>query len=112
MAILCVNIDHVATVRQARGGTEPSVEDAAIAAEKAGAQGITVHLREDRRHIQDKDVSRLKESIKTKFNLEMSISEDEAYKLLNKKSMDKRISMKDVADAILISDELRRGGLT
>ncbi|MFA5363396.1 MAG: pyridoxine 5'-phosphate synthase [Candidatus Omnitrophota bacterium] len=73
---LGVNIDHVATLRQARLGKEPDLESAVLACERAGADSIVAHLREDRRHIQDKDVYRLKESIKTKFNLEMSIAED------------------------------------
>lgn len=76
MANLCVNIDHIATLRQARGGLEPDPIKAAKLVEKAGAIGITVHLREDRRHIQDKDVFLLKKTIKTKFNLEMSINPD------------------------------------
>lgn len=72
MTILCVNIDHIATLRQARGGMEPSVLQAAMVAEKAGASGITVHLREDRRHIQDQDVYDLRQAVKTKLNLEMA----------------------------------------
>jgi len=72
MTVLCVNIDHVATLRQARGGMEPGVLAAARIAEKAGTRGITVHLREDRRHIQDQDVYDLRQSIKTKLNLEMA----------------------------------------
>jgi len=72
LAILCVNIDHVATLRQARGGTEPSVVESALAAEKAGVRGITVHLREDRRHIQDEDVYQLRRLLRTKLNLEMA----------------------------------------
>jgi pyridoxine 5-phosphate synthase len=72
MTVLCVNIDHVATVREARGGSEPSVLSAALIAEKAGARGITVHLREDRRHIQDRDVYQLRQSLKTRLNLEMA----------------------------------------
>lgn len=74
MAKLCVNIDHIATLRQARGGCEPDPVSAAAIAEKAGASGITVHLREDRRHIQDKDVIKLKRTVKTKLNLEMSLT--------------------------------------
>lgn len=69
---LGVNIDHVATLRQARRGTEPSVVAAALAAERAGADGITAHLREDRRHIQDADIDALAESLTTKLNLEMA----------------------------------------
>jgi pyridoxine 5-phosphate synthase len=76
MARLCVNIDHVATLRQARGGIEPSVLSAAAICEKSGAHGITVHLREDRRHIQDQDVIDLKKEVKGTFNLEMALSDD------------------------------------
>jgi pyridoxine 5-phosphate synthase len=71
--LLGVNIDHVATVRQARGTTVyPDPVQAALLAEQAGADGITLHLREDRRHIQDKDVIALKKVLKTKMNLEMA----------------------------------------
>lgn len=76
MAHLCVNIDHIATLRQARGGVEPDPVNAVKLVEKAGAIGVTVHLREDRRHIQDKDVFLIKKIIKTKLNLEMSINQD------------------------------------
>jgi pyridoxine 5-phosphate synthase len=69
---LYINIDHVATLRQARRGAEPDPVEAAIACEAAGADGITAHLREDRRHIQDADVMRLKERVRTYFNLEMA----------------------------------------
>ena len=71
---LGINIDHVATLRQARGGVEPSVLEAALEAEQGGADSITVHLREDRRHIQDADVLELMEKIYVSLNLEMSIS--------------------------------------
>ncbi len=71
---LCVNIDHVATLRQARLGFNPDPVKAAKIVEKAGAAGITVHLREDRRHINDSDVSGLKKTVKKKFNLEMSLN--------------------------------------
>lgn len=71
--LLGVNIDHVATIRQARGGMEPDVLKAAITAQKAGADGITVHLREDRRHIQDQDVINIKKKIKVPLNLEMAV---------------------------------------
>ena len=74
MAKLCVNIDHVATLRQARRETVPDTVLAAKLAEKAGAIGITVHLREDRRHIQDSDVQRLCKSVKGKLNLEMALT--------------------------------------
>jgi pyridoxine 5-phosphate synthase len=69
---LYINIDHVATLRQARRGVEPDPVDAALACETAGADGITAHLREDRRHIQDADIERLKKSVRTYFNLEMA----------------------------------------
>jgi len=69
---LYINIDHVATLRQARRGLEPDPVEAAVACEAAGADGITAHLREDRRHIQDADIERLKRSVRTYFNLEMA----------------------------------------
>ena len=75
MAVLLgVNIDHVATVRQARGTFYPSVVEAADYAERAGADSITIHLREDRRHIQDADVTALCEGCKTRINLEMAVT--------------------------------------
>src|SRR5215217_1100680 len=70
MLRLGVNIDHVATVRQARGGREPDPVWAAVLAELGGADGITVHLREDRRHIQDRDVRLLRETVRVRLNLE------------------------------------------
>jgi len=73
---LGVNIDHVATLRQARGGASPEPVYAAAIAEQAGASGITVHLREDRRHIQDRDVRLLKETVQTRLNLEMAVAPD------------------------------------
>ncbi|MDP9201562.1 MAG: pyridoxine 5'-phosphate synthase [Gemmatimonadota bacterium] len=69
---LYINIDHVATLRQARRGFEPDPVEAAAACEAAGADGITAHLREDRRHMQDADIERLKKSVRTYFNLEMA----------------------------------------
>jgi pyridoxine 5-phosphate synthase len=69
---LFVNVDHVATIREARKTYEPDPLTAALLAEKAGIEGITVHLREDRRHIQDKDVHIIHKNIKTKLNLEMA----------------------------------------
>ncbi len=72
MAKLGVNIDHVATIRQARGGNEPDPVTAAAIAELAGADGITIHLREDRRHIQDRDLKILRQTVKTRLNLEMA----------------------------------------
>lgn len=74
MIRLGVNIDHVATVRQARDTPYPDVVEAAVAAERGGADGITVHLREDRRHIQDADVSALLGVVRTKVNLEMAVT--------------------------------------
>ena len=76
MARLNVNIDHVATVRQARRAPEPSVIAAAMACEQAGADGITVHLRGDRRHIQDLDVRLLRDSVTTYLNLEMAATDE------------------------------------
>jgi len=75
MAVLNVNIDHVATVRQARLTDEPDPVWAAVQCELAGANGITVHLRQDRRHINDRDVRLLKETVACKFNLEMCMAE-------------------------------------
>jgi len=75
MAVLNVNIDHVATIRQARRTDEPDPAWAAVQCELAGANGITVHLRQDRRHINDRDVHVLKETVACKLNLEMSMAE-------------------------------------
>jgi pyridoxine 5-phosphate synthase len=74
MVKLGVNVDHVATVREARGISEPDPVTAAILAELGGADGITVHLREDRRHIQERDVRAIKETIKTRLNLELALA--------------------------------------
>jgi len=74
MVKLGVNVDHVATVREARGIKEPDPVTAAILAELGGADGITVHLREDRRHIQERDVRAIKETIKTRLNLELALA--------------------------------------
>jgi pyridoxine 5-phosphate synthase len=74
--LLGVNIDHVATLRQARLGQSPSVTQAAALAEQAGADAITIHLREDRRHIQDRDVELLAELITTRMNLELAVTDD------------------------------------
>jgi pyridoxine 5-phosphate synthase len=73
---LYVNIDHVATLRQARRGQEPDPIEAATLCESAGADGITAHLREDRRHMQDDDIVRLRQHIRTYFNLEMACTEE------------------------------------
>jgi pyridoxine 5-phosphate synthase len=73
---LAVNIDHIATIREARKGREPEPLAAALIAEMAGAQGITVHLRGDRRHIQDRDLDMLRQAIATKLNVEMAATEE------------------------------------
>lgn len=73
---LGVNIDHIATVRQARGTRYPDPVKAALDAEEAGADGITLHLREDRRHIQDRDVYLLKDLLNTRMNFEMAVTEE------------------------------------
>jgi pyridoxine 5-phosphate synthase len=76
MATLAVNVDHIATLRQARGAVYPDPVAAAALAELAGADGIVVHLREDRRHIQDRDVRILRETVKTKLILEMAATSE------------------------------------
>jgi pyridoxine 5-phosphate synthase len=76
MIHLGVNIDHVATVRQARRDVEPDPVEAAVICELAGAHGITIHLRGDRRHIQDRDLRLLRQIVKTKLNLEMAATEE------------------------------------
>lgn len=75
-ALLGVNIDHVATLRNARGTTYPDPVNAAIICEQAGAEGITLHLREDRRHIKDDDVRRMRSVLKTHMNLEMAVTNE------------------------------------
>ena len=74
--LLGVNIDHVATLRNARGGKDPEIIEAARICENAGADGITTHLREDRRHIKDADVFALKKILKVRLNLEMAVTEE------------------------------------
>jgi len=74
--LLGVNIDHVATLRQARGTLYPEPIQAALVAEQAGADGITAHLREDRRHIQDRDIYLLKDLLHTRLNLEMAVTDE------------------------------------
>jgi pyridoxine 5-phosphate synthase len=74
--LLGVNIDHVATIRQARGTRYPEVVQAALLAEQAGADGITAHLREDRRHIQDRDIELLRAMLNSRLNLEMAVTEE------------------------------------
>ena len=73
---LGVNIDHIATLRNARGTKYPDPVHAAEVAERAGADGITIHLREDRRHIVDRDVRILRETIQTRMNLEMAVTDE------------------------------------
>ena len=75
MPRLGVNVDHVATLRQARGGADPDPLAAAVLVELAGADGVVVHLREDRRHIQDRDLQLLREMVRTKLDLEMAADE-------------------------------------
>jgi len=74
--LLGVNIDHIATLRQARGTRYPDPVQAALVAEEAGADGITLHLREDRRHIQDRDVYLLSDMLNTRMNLEMAVTDE------------------------------------
>ncbi len=76
MSRLSVNIDHIATIRQARKGTEPDPVAAAVLAELAGASGIIAHLREDRRHVQDRDLRLLREVVQTKLNMEMAATDE------------------------------------
>jgi pyridoxine 5-phosphate synthase len=83
MIALGVNIDHVATLRQARRGRYPDLLYAALIAEEAGADSITLHLREDRRHIQDRDVIAMREALQTRMNLEMAVT-DEMIKIARK----------------------------
>lgn len=85
MLTLGVNIDHVATIRQARRTVEPDPVAAAVLAELAGADGITAHLREDRRHIQERDVRLLRETVRTHLNLEMAATEEMIQFALNLK---------------------------
>lgn len=80
---LGVNIDHIATLRNARGTKYPDPVHAADIAERAGADGITIHLREDRRHIQDRDVRLLRETLQTRMNLEMAVTDEMVEIALN-----------------------------
>ena len=73
---LGVNIDHIATVRNARGGSHPDPVSAALLAQSAGADGITAHLREDRRHIRDEDIYALKQQIELPLNFEMAATDE------------------------------------
>lgn len=85
MLTLGVNIDHIATIRQARRTVEPDPVAAAVLAELAGADGITVHLREDRRHIQDRDVHLLRQTVRSHLNLEMAATDEMVSIALNVK---------------------------
>ncbi|HEV2800559.1 MAG TPA: pyridoxine 5'-phosphate synthase [Pyrinomonadaceae bacterium] len=125
-ARLNVNIDHVATVRQARRAPEPSLVAAAMLCEQAGADGITIHLRADRRHIQDRDLDILRQAVTTYLNVEMSVSDEmigialdtrpDAVTLVpetpneitTEGGLDVRSQFDSVRDAI---DRLREGGL-
>src|SRR5512137_805522 len=127
MPRLGVNIDHVATIRQARGGEEPDPVAAAVLAELGGADGITVHLREDRRHIQDRDLRLLRQTVKTKLNLEMAATDDmvrialetrpemctlvpeKRQELTTEGGLDVRLNLDAVSDAV---DRLQDGGIS
>ncbi len=73
---LSINVDHIATIREARGGVEPDPVSAALIAELAGCDGVTIHLRSDRRHIKERDLEILKKVVKTRLNLEMAATEE------------------------------------
>lgn len=94
---LCINIDHIATLRNARGGQEPDPVAAAAVCEAAGADGIVVHLREDRRHIKDRDVWKLRETVTTKLDLEMGASDEIV-----------RIALEVVPDLVTLVPEKRQ----
>src|SRR5512138_502287 len=125
MAKLGVNVDHVATIRQARGGSEPDPVTAAAIAELAGADGITIHLREDRRHIQDRDLKLLRQTVRTRLNLEMAATDEmvaialqtkpdmctlvpeKRLELTTEGGLDVRCNMESLKSAV---DRLRGGG--
>lgn len=127
MARLGVNIDHVATVRQARGVEEPDPVSAAALAELAGADGITIHLREDRRHIQDRDLKILRQTIKTRLNLEMAVTQEmitialgvkpdcctlvpeKRQELTTEGGLDVRVAIDQISEAV---EQLQQGGIT
>src|SRR5512138_2544303 len=126
VAKLGVNIDHVATIRQARGGAEPDPVAAAAIAELAGADGITIHLREDRRHIQARDLKLIRQTVKTRLNLEMAATDEmvtialqtmphmcslvpeQRLELTTERGLDVRCNMEPLKRAI---DRLRGGGI-
>jgi pyridoxine 5-phosphate synthase len=127
MARLGVNIDHIATIRQARGGVEPDPVAAAAIAELAGADGITIHLREDRRHIQDRDLKILRQTVKTRLNLEMAVTQEmvaialavkpdictlvpeKRQELTTEGGLDVRLAMEQITDAV---ERLQHGGIS
>ncbi len=76
MCLLCININHIAALRELRGGDEPDPIESAVICEKSGCDGISAHLRQDRRHIQDRDVFAIKDVIRGKFTLEMGLSDE------------------------------------
>lgn len=102
--LLGVNIDHIATLRNARGTAYPDPVQAAFIAEQAGADGITVHLREDRRHITDRDVRILRQTLHTRMNLEMAVTEE----MLNHRLRDKTAFLLPGAGEASGSDDRRR----
>lgn len=116
MILLGVNIDHVATLRQARGTRYPSPVEAALVAETAGADLITLHLREDRRHIQDADVVAMRQVVKTRVNLEMAMTEEMLANALAVKPEDvclvpekrEEVTTEGGLDAIGHFDDVRR----
>jgi len=126
VAKLGVNIDHVATIRQARGGEEPDPVAAATLAEFAGADGITIHLREDRRHINDRDLKLLRQTVKTKLNLEMAATAEmvaialsvkpdmctlvpeKRQELTTEGGLDVRMAMQGIAEVV---EKLQDGGI-
>ncbi|HTG82173.1 MAG TPA: pyridoxine 5'-phosphate synthase [Geobacteraceae bacterium] len=126
MARLGVNIDHIATLRQARGGSEPDPVAAAAIAELAGADGITIHLREDRRHIQDRDLKLLRQTVQTRLNLEMAATHEmvgialtvgpemctlvpeKRQELTTEGGLDVRLNLEAIADAVR---KLQDGGI-
>ena len=125
-ARLNVNIDHVATVRQARRAPEPSLVAAAMLCEQAGADGITIHLRADRRHIQDADLHTLRRAVTTYLNVELNVSDEmirialdakpdavslvpeTAEEITTEGGLDVRAGLAAVSAAI---DSLREGGI-
>lgn len=126
MAKLGLNVDHIATVRQARGGIEPDPVSAAALGELSGAEGITIHLREDRRHIQDRDLEILRRTVKTKLNLEMAATQEmvrialktkpeqvtlvpeKRQELTTEGGLDVILNLKSITDAV---KRLRDGGI-